>query len=95
MRDRYNVTINNKLYYIPLRMMEGIEEYINKGRPTGDFLKAVFSNDFMGCTGRADSENLANLPAYASYLYNVAPIGSYGSLKAYKAWIKKGGLAGT
>jgi hypothetical protein len=66
-------------------MMGGLTRYIEEGIPPGDFLTAVLCNDLMDAIGKADSENIRNLPAYAAYLYNKAPIGSYGSRKAFKA----------
>lgn len=92
MAEKFSVIIGYRHYYIPARMMEGLTEYIENGRPTGDFLRAILSNDFMMATGRADEENIMNLPAYASYLYNHAPVGCYGNKKAYKEWIEKGGM---
>ncbi len=79
-------------FYIPERMAGGIERYINKGILPGDFLIAVLENDLMNALGKADSENIKNLPAYLTYLYNEAPANCHGSPKAVKAWCKQGGL---
>lgn len=79
---------------IPDYMREGIAAYITRGRPMGGFLTAVFENDLMEACGRADDNNLRNLPAYSAYLYNEAPRGCYGSKAAVANWIRCGGLEG-
>ena len=66
-------------FYIPKRMMGGIKRYIENHIEPGDFLMAVLTNDLTGAVGRADNENMANLPAYVSYLYNEAPSACWGS----------------
>ena len=76
-------------YYIPDRMLDGLTRYLEDGIPPGGFLTAVIENDLMEAVGRADEENLKNLPAYAAYLYNVAPIGSYGSPKRMSEYLRK------
>ena len=59
------------------------------GIAPGDFLTGVLENDLMKACSNADSENLANIPAYAAYLYNHAPIGSYGSPELVKAYMAR------
>ena len=90
----YRTTVHGIPYYIPIRMMPGIERYVSKGVPVGDFLMAVFENNLVEAMGRADDENLVNLPAYAVYLRWEMPRGSWGSKEKVKAWIEKGGLEG-
>ena len=81
-------------FTIPDYMMEGIVHYRDKGLPTGDFLRAVFENDFSQVVGRADRINVQNLPAYAAFCYNEMPWNSWGSPERVAAWIKRGGLEG-
>lgn len=76
-------------WYIPPHMLEAVEEYVKHGRPPGDFLRAVLENDLMRACGRADDENIANLPAYVCYLYNEAPSSCHGSRDAVNAWLEK------
>lgn len=73
-------------WYIPPRMMGGIERYIQHGIIPGSFLKAIFANDLVEAAGQADEENLRNLPAYAAWLYNHAPRSCWGSYKALTDW---------
>ena len=53
----------------------------------GDFLYAAICNDFMELRGRADDDNLRNLPALAAFLYNEVPMALRGAEK-YAAWVK-------
>jgi hypothetical protein len=76
-------------FYIPERMMGGLERYIAAGIPPGDFLTAVIENDLSEACGRADDENLRNLPAFAAYLYSQAPSDCWGSPATMKAWLGK------
>jgi hypothetical protein len=74
-------------FYIPERMMGGIRRYIDQGIPPGDFLTAIICNDLSEAVGRADDENLHNIPAYVSYFYNEAPRTCWHSAAAMEAWI--------
>lgn len=87
------MTIRQGLDYskLPIHMQEGIQAYIEQGRPPDRFLYAVLSNDLVHSYCHADSENAAAMPKWASFLYNEAPIDSWGSKKAVDAWIKQGG----
>jgi hypothetical protein len=76
-------------YYIRENMMESLTRYIAQGCPVGDFLSAVLANDLSDAVGRADDENMANLPAYVAYLYNEAPPACRGSREAVRSWITK------
>lgn len=79
-------------FYIPERMMGGLRRYIERGVLPGDFLRAVLRNDLRAACERADDENLRNLPAYVSYLYNKAPSNCWGSPQKVSAWVDKMGL---
>ena len=69
----YKATVQGRTYYIRDDMLESLEDYINYGILTGDFLTAILHNDFVGALGHADEDNFENIQAYASYLYlNVA-----------------------
>lgn len=76
-------------FYIPERMMGGLARYIAQGIPPGDFLSAVICNDLKEAIGRADDENIRNLPAYVSYLYNKAPSRCWGSSEKMRAWMTR------
>lgn len=76
-------------FYIPERMMDGLERYVKDQILPGDFLRAVISNDLTEAVGRADEENLRNLPAYIGYLYNEAPVRCWGSKERMEEWVKE------
>ena len=70
-------------------MMPGIKRYIEHGIKPGDFLTAVISNDLREACGRADEENLANLPAFVGYFYNEAPSMCCGSPEEMNGWLAR------
>jgi hypothetical protein len=74
-------------FYIPLRMMDGIKLYVERGIEPGSFLCAVIQNNLSQAVGLADPENLKNIPAYVSYLYNECPAPCWGSPEKMEAWI--------
>ena len=76
-------------FYIPERMMGGIRRYIEHGIPPGDFLTAVICNDLKEAIGRADDENIKNIPAYVAYFYNEAPAPCWGSIELMQSWIAR------
>lgn len=77
---------------IPDYMQVALIKYVNNGRPVGDFLTALMSNDLRGACGNADDTNLPLIPVYNAWLYNRAPGGCYGSPEKVRAWIDQGGL---
>ncbi|MCK5603638.1 hypothetical protein KAR91_17260, partial [Candidatus Pacearchaeota archaeon] len=77
-------------WYIPGRMMPGIRRYIDDRIDPSGFLTAVICNDLIGAVGRADNENIDNLPAYVSYFFNEAPSSCWGSKKKMEEWLKGG-----
>lgn len=77
---------------IPDYMHEGMELYILHGKPPGDFLTAVLSNDLREACLRADDVNRWHLHNYVRFLFCYAPFGSWGSEKAFKDWTAQRGL---
>ena len=76
-------------WYIPARMMPGILRYVEHGEEPGSFLCAIIDNDLTNAVGRADDENIGNLPAFVDYFYNHADSRCWGSPQKRKAWIAK------
>lgn len=74
-------------FYIPERMMEGVLLYVEKGVVPGDFLVAVIQNNLKEAVGRADTENMRNLPAFVGYFYNETPLACWGSKEKMEAWV--------
>jgi hypothetical protein len=86
------VTYQFRKYVIPERMMVPIRAYIEEGRPfeEGGFLEAlVCHRDVFIVVGRADDENLDNLPAFCGYFHNEVTSECHGSWEKYQAWLKK------
>jgi len=79
------MTTENQHYF---NMLSHLETYINERQPLGGFLQAVVSNDLKEAVGRADDININLIPKYVRWLYNYAPIGSWGSVENYERWIK-------
>lgn len=73
---------------------ESLIAYVETGRPTGDFLGACLSNDFMEAIGRADENSLAHIADIAAFIYNKIPSACWGSRKIVFNWMEKGGQAG-
>ena len=74
-------------FYIPIHMMDGIRRYIDDHIPPGDFLSSIITNDLRESVGRADDENIRNIPAYVSYFYNEAPSSCWGSAEKMNEWL--------
>jgi len=88
------LTFDGEYADIPDYMQDSLLRYVRTGQLTGDFLRAVLSNDLFNAVGRADSVNREIIPLYVRWLYNRAPLACYGSTAAVSAWIEQGGLEG-
>lgn len=75
-------------YYIPERMMGGIQRYVEHGIEPGGFLTAIIQNNLSQAIGQADTENMKNIPAFVAYFYNECPIGCWGSKEKMESWIE-------
>lgn len=79
---------------LPRTVWEGLTEYILIGRPTGDFLDAVLSNDLIWAVKKADDLNLPRLRDYVYFLEGCAPVNCFGSSAAVSEWKRIGGIMG-
>ncbi len=79
-------------FHIPLRMMGGLERYIKDRIQPGDFLTAVICNDLSQAVGRADNENLHNIPAYLAFFHNEVPLACWGSHQKMVDWLEEQGV---
>lgn len=86
-------TINYSKIPVPY-MEEAVQAYIERGRPCGHFLTALFSNDLEETFRRADETNQAAISKWLSFMYWEMPTGSHGSLSNHRSWIERGGLEG-
>lgn len=71
---------------IPEYMHAGIIRYLSEGVIPGDFLLAVLSNDLKESVLRADDANVEIVHVYARFLYQYAPIASWGSREIIRTW---------
>lgn len=74
-------------FYIPFRMMDSLQRYIEDHVKPGDFLSAVISNDLRSAVVTADDENIYLLPTYIGFFYNEAPVSCWGSKETFKTWL--------
>lgn len=79
---------------IPPLTLESLVAYANRGRPTGDFLRCVLTNDLMGAVNRADDGNRAELRSICLFVYTEMPSDCWGSEQRIREWIELGGLEG-
>ena len=72
---------------IPPDILEGLAQYVVDGRPTGDFLRAVLTNDFTGSACRADEASQEAFVDIAKFVIKEIPAACWGSAKKVDAWI--------
>jgi len=75
---------------LPEHMRDAAREYVEGHHMPGDFLQALFSNNFIGVFKHGDETNLAAIQTWATWLYNEAPGGCWGSRLMMEAWVKAG-----
>ena len=91
LKGNNTVGYRHRQFEIPDRMVAPLRDYVEHGHPVGDFLSAVIDNDLSLAVGKADDENVAQLPAYIGFLYNECPSAAWGSKEKRLAWIAKHG----
>ena len=79
---------------LPKHTRPGMKRWVEHGEVPGNFLTAVLENKLMQAVSYADPVNIKKLPAYASFLFNHAPAGCWGSEKRVLEWAKSGGWLG-
>lgn len=75
--------------YSILPLIDNLRAYRDEGRPVGDFLRALLSNDLLEAVGRADHHNIWLLPIYVGFLYNEMPSPAWGSPAKVAAWLER------
>ena len=79
---------------LPFHMQEGMRAYLEIGRPTGDFLFYILSNNFVAAAYHADNINQHLLLSYCNFLYNEVPKEAWGKEETVWAWLKHRGFVG-
>lgn len=71
---------------LPEHMREPARAYVEHHQPTGDFLRAVLSNNLVDAFGKADADNRAAMGDWAHWLWNDIPAKCWGSASRVAAW---------
>jgi hypothetical protein len=79
---------------IPARILGSINAYVRTGRPVGDFVYSVLTNNLKESLFLADPESLAALPVIVRYLYHRVPSSCWVSKENVASWMEKGGAEG-
>jgi hypothetical protein len=87
--QRYTVFAEPQQGPIPTHIMPGIARYLAEGIVPGEFLTAMFTNDLRGVMQHADEQNMENLPAIWSFLYNNIPSSAWGSRERMAKWVEE------
>lgn len=74
-------------YNVPEHDWEGLQLYFEQGVPPGGFLLAVLENNLKEACARADAINQRHIWDIMNWLYNVVPMGSYGSKESVAKWL--------
>jgi len=82
--------MSEKVYDMPYLTRRGIDDYVERRRPAGNFLEAVLSNDLTNAINRADNENRKALVEIVRYCYWEIPHRCWGSPAKYAAWLEGG-----
>jgi len=72
---------------VPPDIVKTLEQYVVDGRPTGEFLVAVLSNDLVEAVTRADADNLAALLPIVQFVYCNLPAACWGRSQIVADWI--------
>ncbi len=80
---------------VPAHLIPGLVRYIVYGIPTGDFLRAVLSNDLFGAMEKADEESAGGMKQICTFLYSYAPSECRDSDYSVTKWIVRNGLSGS
>lgn len=85
------LTVKALVCGVPAHLIPGLVRYIVYGIPTGDFLRAVLSDNLMDAMGRADEETAERMKQICSFLYHHSPAACRGSDEAVTQWIVRNG----
>lgn len=75
---------------VPAHLREGLRRYVEAYVPTGDFLKAVLSNNLTQAVAMADENSFRGLPDLLRFLWHHAPASSWGSAQNVAKWLQDG-----
>ena len=73
--------------YVPAHTHTALMRYFNHRCHPGSFLTAVLQNDLMRAAQCADHINKPRIPEIATWIYHMAPEGSWGNKEKVDGWI--------
>jgi len=79
---------------IPEVTLESLDQWVMRGRPTGDFLAAVLRHDLFDAMFRADEEHRRELHNLVMFIHNRLPGNCHGDAKTMLDWHELGGIEG-
>lgn len=72
---------------VPAHTLKGLDGYVEKHEPVGDFLHAVLTDRLFAAIGRADPFNRPALHDICIYIYNELPSACWGSPEKVDKWL--------
>lgn len=88
-KEKLEIELFHRYIDVPEYTIESLIAYILERRPTGGFLRAALSNDFMGAVFKADDNNRQALLGIARLIHNEVPHRAYGSQEKVTSWIRR------
>jgi len=70
--------------------LDALNRYVVGHVPTGDFLRAVLSNNLVDSFSHADDENLTAMQEIVKHIYFELPSRCWGSPEKVEAWLDDG-----
>jgi len=67
--------------------LDALNRYVVGHVPTGDFLRAVLSNNLVDSFSHADDENLTAMQEIVNHIYLEIPSRCWGSPEKVEAWL--------
>jgi hypothetical protein len=78
---------------VPRNLHDGLLRYVRQGIPTGDFLRAVLTNDLADACRRGDAVTVRFLAEIVEFLDTYVPADAWGSREAWDRWTARRGEA--
>ena len=67
-------------------MVDGVQAWVERGRPGGSFLHAILTNDLRMAFAKADNNNKARMEHWVEFLHWEIPSDSSGSVEKVRVW---------
>jgi len=77
----------NNYYKIPITTREAIDNFRDRGREPGGFVRAILENNLESTIRRADVHNYEALKEIMNYVFNEIPGESWGDETKVEFWL--------